>query len=89
MTDQNDDPLAEITDERVRAMVRRLRETRGFGPTRGSGLSDKELLEEAFAERLMSDLNTIRGSSERLADDGVPDKEKFARALRDDPKYRD
>ena len=84
MSDQSDDPLAEITDERVRAMVRRLRAIRGFGPSDGSGLSDRELLEEAFAEALMSDLDTIRGSSASLADDGVPDKEKFARALRDD-----
>ena len=84
MSDQSGDPLGEITDERVRVMVRRLREIRGFGPTRGSGLSDRDLLEEAFAEGLMSDLDTIRGSSASLADDGVPDKEKFARALRDD-----
>ena len=42
------DPLDSLSDEGVRSMVRKLREIRGGGPTRGSGLSDKELLEDAF-----------------------------------------
>jgi len=88
MHDQTDDPLSQVTNERVRAMVRKLREIRGFGPNAGSGLTDRELLEEAFAAKLMSDLEEIRGSSPPLADDGVPDREKLARALRDEPKYR-
>ena len=53
-----DDPLDSVTDERVRSMVLKLREIRGFGPSRGSGLSDKELLEDAF--RTMTDRENDR-----------------------------